>query len=68
MIIKTCLQCKFHEIRENGNSKTVYCSRENCFSQYSKCISKKALEWYLRMESSNDERPPSYLEMLYPRE
>jgi len=68
MLIRTCLYCKFHEIREHEGSKTVFCSMENCFSQYSKCISKKALEWCLRVESSNDERPPSFLERLYPRE
>jgi hypothetical protein len=57
MLIKPCFICKFHEIKEEESEPMSYCSRENCYSRYSKCIANKALDRYLEQESSERDRP-----------
>jgi hypothetical protein len=61
MIIKSCLSCKFHEIKQDGKEETSHCERENCWSRYSKCVLVKALEKFLKEESSRYNRPFSPL-------
>ena len=56
MLIKSCIQCKFHEIKQDDNGKMSYCRRENCWSRYSKCVSLKALDAYLEQQSRNVDR------------
>jgi hypothetical protein len=56
MLIKSCLDCKFHEMKKEEEEKTSYCRRENCYSRFSKCIVEKALERFLQQESSEYER------------
>ena len=51
MIIKSCLTCKFHEFREEGDEKMSRCIKENCYSEFSKCIAMKALKQFLQDES-----------------
>jgi hypothetical protein len=53
MIIKSCLDCKYHVFREEGREQTSYCGRENCWSRFSKCIDLKALERFLKQESTD---------------
>jgi hypothetical protein len=53
MIIKSCLECNYHVIREDGRELTSYCGRENCWSRFSKCIDMKALERFLKQESTD---------------
>jgi hypothetical protein len=53
MIIKFCLGCKYHMIREEGRERTSYCARENCWSRFSRCIDTKALERFLKQESTD---------------
>ena len=43
MLIKSCLSCKYHEIKHAEKEQMSYCARENCWSQYSKCVANKAL-------------------------
>lgn len=52
MIIKACLECEFHEIKEDGKEEASHCRRENCYSRYSKCVAEKALVQFLEQESS----------------
>ncbi len=56
MIIKACLKCKFHEIKQDGKEEASHCRRENCWSRYSKCVLAKALEKFLKEESSRHEQ------------
>jgi len=55
MIIKTCLDCKFHSVKSEGEEPTSHCGRENCWSRFSKCIFMKALEKYLKEESAQSD-------------
>jgi hypothetical protein len=68
MVIKSCIRCEFHEIKENEKVKISYCRRENCYSRFSKCVSTKALKWYLEQGSSEAERSFSALDHVYSRE
>jgi len=61
MIIKSCLSCEFHETKKDGKEETSHCRRENCWSRYSKCVLVKALEKFLKEESSRQDRPFSPL-------
>jgi hypothetical protein len=68
MLIKACLTCKFHEIREEGHQKMSRCIKENCYSEFSKCIAIKALNEYLEDETSESKGPFSAIDRFYPRE
>lgn len=61
MVIKSCLNCNFHEIKKDGKEEMSYCQKENCWSRYCKCILAKALEKYLKEESSRIENSWSSL-------
>lgn len=56
MIIKSCLPCNYHKIKLDGKEEASHCQRENCWSRYSKCILSKALERYLKEESSRSDQ------------
>jgi hypothetical protein len=65
MLIKSCLSCKFHEIKEEGGERISRCLKENCYARYSKCIAQKALENFLRKETTDRDRPFSALTQTY---
>jgi hypothetical protein len=52
MLVKSCLNCKYHEIVDEWNEQTSRCLKENCYSRYSKCVAQKALNRFLKDESS----------------
>jgi hypothetical protein len=62
MLIKSCLDCKFHEVKEEGRERISGCLKEKCYARYSKCIQSKALEKFLKEESSRRENLSSTLE------
>jgi len=68
MILKTCLNCKFHEILDTEDEEKSHCKRENCWSEFSKCIAKRALDHFLEQDRTATIRPFSSLEVMYPRE
>lgn len=51
MIIRSCTNCRFHEVREGEEGETSYCKKEYCWAQYSDCIIQKALDRFLKEES-----------------
>jgi len=52
MVIKSCLICSFHEVKQEEKQSISYCRKENCWSRFSKCIMKKALNRFMEQESS----------------
>ena len=50
MIIKTCSQCQFHEVKEEEEKQMSYCRKENCWAELTDCITKKAVERFLNEE------------------
>ena len=57
MIIKSCLSCEYHEMKQDGKEETSHCRKENCWSRYSKCVLGKALERFLKEESARQDHP-----------
>lgn len=53
MLIKACFDCKFHEWRQEEDTQMSYCKKECCWSQYSDCITLKALERFLNEECAS---------------
>ncbi len=52
MLIGSCFDCEFHLIKEEEKEQISYCQKENCWSRFSKCLAKKALDRFLEFESS----------------
>lgn len=53
MIIQSCLGCRFHQVKDEEREGVGYCQKENCWSEFSNCIMKKALRRFLEQESSS---------------
>jgi len=68
MFLKSCLNCKYHEVVQEGEQEESRCLKENCYARYSKCVAGKALDKYLVDESSTAERGFSALSQMYPVE
>ena len=68
MLIKSCLNCKYHKMVEERREQMSYCEKESCWSQYSKCLAGKALSRLLEQERSDRDRPFSALNFVYPTE
>jgi hypothetical protein len=65
MILRTCLACKSHEIKEEPEIRVSYCLKENCLSQYSKCIAARAIEQFLKRDRLEAYHSFSALAHLY---
>jgi hypothetical protein len=51
MILRACHECPYHIITNNDGEKEIsFCRKEYCFSEFTKCIDKKALERFLGQE------------------
>ena len=50
MLIKACLQCQFHKIKEGEEGQKSYCKKEQCWAHLTKCIATKAIERFLHEE------------------
>ena len=59
MLINYCLTCAFHEEKGENGERYSYCSRENCYSQFSKCLSKHALQRFLDQETLSAKKKES---------
>ena len=53
MIIKSCLLCRFHQVRREEKERVSYCQKEDCWAEFSECIMKKALNRFLEQESAS---------------
>ena len=65
MLIRSCFSCKFHEVKQEKQEKISRCIKENCYAQYSKCVTTKALKKFLEQESSASYRPFSAIDHVY---
>jgi len=65
MILRSCLSCTDHEIREELGTRVTFCLKENCWSQYSKCVATRALERFLEQERIEMPAPFSALSHSY---
>jgi len=65
MLLQCCISCKFHIINIEDDRETSFCSKENCWARYSRCVAQKALEHFIRNELVRAERTFTALELLY---
>ena len=63
MLLKSCLNCKYHDITDECNDQTSRCLKEDCYSRYSKCVAQKALNRFLKDESFRQNRSFSALDL-----
>ncbi len=63
MLLSICKTCKNHEVREDSNGRRSFCQKENCWSMYSQCINKQAINEYMAKQDSM--RNVSVLEHTY---
>jgi hypothetical protein len=55
MILKACHECPYHTITNNdGEKERSFCRKEYCFSEFTKCIDKKALERFFDQEGTKN--------------
>ncbi|MBW2072742.1 MAG: hypothetical protein JRI89_16000 [Deltaproteobacteria bacterium] len=64
MILQCCLDCDHHLITGEGANKTSFCSKENCWARYSRCVAEKALDLFLAKKQLHPSSI-SALELLY---
>ncbi len=50
-LIRFCTPCEFHETKMERGKAVSSCRKENCWSQFSKCVAKEALRRFLGKES-----------------
>ena len=55
MVIQYCFQCEFHNIKKVEKGPKSHCGKENCWSQFSKCVAKVALNRFLEQETTERE-------------
>ena len=65
MFLRCCVSCKYHNIKIEDGQKLSHCSKENCWSQYSKCILSKAMERFLVNENIHSQQEFSALAHVY---
>ena len=47
MLIKTCFNCNYHEVKSDEDIHSSYCRKECCWSALTNCITQKAVERFL---------------------
>ncbi len=50
-LLRSCIPCEFHEEKMEQDRPVSSCRKENCWSQFSKCVAKEALRRFLESES-----------------
>lgn len=60
MLIKTCLKCQFHEIKQDEEAERSHCRKENCWSEHADCLAAKAIERFLQEEYMPPDLPIAF--------
>ncbi|MGQ9655522.1 MAG: hypothetical protein ACUVXD_15800 [Thermodesulfobacteriota bacterium] len=68
MLLQSCMRCEFHDMREEEGATRSHCRKENCWSQFSKCVTAKALHRFLDQDSVGAARGFSAISHAYPSE
>ena len=56
MLLKPCVGCEYHEIKNESDEQSSSCLKENCSSRYSTCLAQKALNRFLNGERPRQDR------------
>lgn len=65
MLLKSCFICPHHEIRKEEGTSHSFCQKENCWSRYSRCLARKAVEKFIQEDRLDMPRGFSALSHVY---
>jgi len=68
MLLRSCFICDHHEIRVEDQIRQSFCRKENCWSRYSKCVARRAIQRFLEEDCLSTPRPFSALSHVYGEE
>ena len=68
MLLRSCFICDYHEIRSDDGARQSFCRKENCWSRYSKCVARRAIQRFLDEERLGAPRTFSALSHVYGEE
>ena len=68
MVLQCCVPCEYHELKVEGGEEMSHCTKENCWSKYSKCVALMALDRFLGSERVDRQRRFSALAHVYASE
>lgn len=66
-MIKSCLGCDHHELKDEEGVRSSHCLKENCWARFSKCLRMKAWEKFLQDERSGQGDVFRAIEHVYGR-
>jgi hypothetical protein len=61
MIIKACLECNCHKVKQAEEGQSSYCGKERCWAVFTNCITQKAVERFLSEECGMTDGFPNTL-------
>lgn len=64
-MLKSCFICPHHQIKGQDGVRHSFCEKENCWSRYSRCIARKAVERFLQEDRLEAARGFSALSHVY---
>ena len=65
MVLHVCQNCTYHEMVESDTGPVSHCRKENCWSQYSKCVAHQAIDYFLTHQHEVSPRSVSSVEHMY---
>jgi hypothetical protein len=68
MLLRSCFVCHHHQVKGEEGAKHSFCAKENCWSRYSRCIARRAIERFLEQDRLEVVREFSALSHVYGRE
>lgn len=68
MLLRSCFVCPHHQVRGDEGVRHSFCAKENCWSRYSRCIARRAIEKFLEQDRLEVVREFSALSHVYGRE
>jgi hypothetical protein len=68
MLLRSCFVCDGHEIRGEEGVRQSFCRKENCWSRYSKCVARRAIQRFIEEERLDVARNFSALSHVYGEE
>lgn len=68
MLLRSCFVCPHHQVKGEDGARQSFCEKENCWSRYSRCIARKAIDRFLEQDRLDAPRGFSALSHVYGRE
>ena len=50
LVLRSCLSCGHHSLKDNGAGQNGFCAKENVFSLHTKCVLRRALDYFINRD------------------